>query len=113
MPEFDKIVQLIPLTIVIYFACSYFRNGSLVGALLGGRIVETFGRVTVGSSWIGPQSVRVHRVDAIDDGGAFVAVELTSKSILGETLVPVRLSAAEARRLAALLNSAADARRGG
>jgi hypothetical protein len=112
MQNLDKIVQLVPLSIVIYFACSYFRNGSLVGALLGGRITATLGRVDVGSSWIGPQSVCVHRVDPGCETASFVAVEVMSKSILGDTLVPVKLSPAEARRLAALLNDAADARPG-
>ena len=106
MPSFDTLFPLIPLAILGYFAWRYFRRGSIVGALLGGRIVETIGEIKLASSSFGSQTLQVHRLDPGGGSASFVALADTSKAALGASVVPIKLSGPQANELAALLQRA-------
>jgi hypothetical protein len=106
MPTLQQIFPLIPLLILAFLAWRYFKNGSLVGALLGGRLAETVGEISLSSSGFSSRVLRVSLIAAPDGGAQDVALAITSKAALGASVVPVRLSHAQALELLALLQRA-------
>ena len=112
MPSIHALWPLLPLIIVGsfgLFAWRYFRSGSLVGALLGGRIKDTIGEVSLHSQRIGTCVLRVHTLEPSDGGPLEVALAITTKAVLSASLTSYELSQGEARELASLLQRAGDA----
>jgi hypothetical protein len=106
MPTFQQIFPFIPLLIFAYFAWRYFKNGSLVGALLGGRLTDTIGEIDLASSSFTSRVLRVSLMAAPDGRPNDVALSITSKAALGASVVPFKLSRAQALELVALLQRA-------
>ena len=110
MPRLDALwPALIPLVAFGFFAWRYFRNGNLVGALLGGRIKETIGEVSLQTRGIGSRVLRVQTLEPSDGGPMQVALAITTKSALSGSVTPFKLSQDEARQLATFLQRAGDA----
>jgi hypothetical protein len=103
MPNMQHLFPLIPLAVLGLFAWRYFRNGSLVGALLGGRLTDTIGEVSLSSSGLTSRVLRVSLMDIPSDGPHDIALAITSKAPFGASVVPVKLSHAQALELVALL----------
>ena len=59
MPSFQQIFPFIPLAVFAFFAWRYLRNGSLVGALLGGKLTETIGEISLSSQGLSSRVLRV------------------------------------------------------
>jgi hypothetical protein len=59
MPSFQQIFPFIPLAVFALFAWRYFRRGSLVGALLGGKLTETIGEISLSSQGLSSRVLRV------------------------------------------------------
>jgi hypothetical protein len=106
MPIFQQIFPLILLLILAFFAWRYFKNGSLVGALRGGRLTETIGEISLSSSRFTSHVLRISLMAAPEGGANDVALAITSKVALGVSVVPVKLSHAQALELLALLQRA-------
>jgi hypothetical protein len=106
MPTFQQIFPFIPLLMLAFFAWRYFKNGSLVGALLGGRLTETIGEISLSSSVFTSRVLRVSLMAAPEGGAKDVALAITSKAALGASVVPVKLSHAQALELLTLLQRA-------
>lgn len=98
---------LIPLAALAYLGWRYFRSGSLVGALLGGHLKDTVGEISLPSG-LGSRVIRVSTLEPNHGGPLEVAFAITSRTALGGSVVPFRLSREEARQLAALLQKAGD-----
>ena len=106
MPNLPQIVPFIPLLILAFFAWRYFKNGSLVGALLGHRVTDTIGEISLSSSPLTSRVLRVYMMAAPEGGAKDIALAITSKAALGASVVPVRLSHAQALELVTLLQRA-------
>ena len=106
MPTFQQVFPFIPLLIFAFFAWRYFKNGSLVGALLGGRLTETVGEISLSSSGFTSRVLRVSLMAATDGESKDIALSITSKAALGASVVPVKLSHAQALELMTLLQRA-------
>ena len=107
MPAFDKIFPFLPLAVVGYFAWRYFKGGSLVAALLGGRVTETVGEVALSSTNFTSRVLKVQLLDPGDGAAMDVALSITSRAPLAAGVVPGRLTRAQAVELARLLQRAA------
>jgi hypothetical protein len=108
MQSFDALwPALIPLAGFGYFAWRYFQTGSLVGALLGGRIKETVGEVPIQARGFGSRVLRVQTLEPTGGGPLDVALVITSKAAFAASVTPFKLSQDEARKLALLLQRAA------
>jgi hypothetical protein len=110
MPSFENFFPLLPLAIFAFFGYRYFKNGSLVGALLGGRVGETLGEVALAS---GSFTSRVLKVQLLDDDNSTdpsVILVLTSKAPLAASVAPIKMSRNDARTLAELLMRASGPR---
>jgi hypothetical protein len=59
MPSFQQIFPFIPLAVFAFFGWRYFRSGSLVGALLGGKLTETIGEISLSSRGLSSRVLRV------------------------------------------------------
>lgn len=90
---------------VIGFMLIRFMRYGFKGAMFGARVQRAVGEATATTS--GPIStvMRVHVLERGDPDRA-VGIELFTKALLGYSMVPVTLSQSEARKLAALLQSA-------
>jgi len=99
---------LIPLAAFAFFAWRYFKSGSFVGAILGGRLRETMGEISLASKGTTSRVIRVSTFEPNDGGPLEVAVAITSKAALSVSVAPFKLSREEARQLAVLLQKAAD-----
>jgi hypothetical protein len=104
--NFEKLLPLIPVLILAYFAWRYFKYGSLTGAMLGGRISRTIGEVKVSTSSFSSSVLRVGVLETDPLAPPQVALTVVSKAVLAASMVPFKLSADQARQLAALLNQA-------
>ena len=107
MPNMQYIFPLIPLALLGLFAWRYVRNGSLVGALLGGRLADTIGELPISSSGLTSRVLRISLLDTPGGGPHDIALAITSKAPFGASVVPVKLSHAQALELIALLQVAA------
>jgi hypothetical protein len=106
MPTFQQIFPFVPLLVLGFFAWRYFKNGSLVGALLGGRVAETIGEVSLSSSGLTSRVLRVSLMEGPESEPKDIALAITSKAALGASVVPVRLTHAQAVELLTLLQRA-------
>jgi hypothetical protein len=106
MPNMQYIFPFVPLAILVFFAWRYLKNGSLVGALLGARLTDTIGEIAISSSGMTSRVLRVSLLAAPNGGPHDIALAITSKAPLGASVVPVKLSHAQALELVALLQRA-------
>lgn len=102
----DYLFPILFLGIVGYFILRYARSGSLVGALLGGTIKREVGKVELTGRVMTSQTLNVIRMEEAE-GEDFVALSVVSKAPLAISMVPYRLSRAQAQELAKLLQQAA------
>ena len=103
--KFEFLFYFVFAAIVGSFAWRYFKNGSLSGAMLGGKIQRELGEIELKKSMGVSQVLRVAVMEA-SDGERFVGVSVVSKAALGAGMVPFRLSRAQASELARLLEVA-------
>jgi hypothetical protein len=100
---------IFPIIALFVFAAvgwGYIRHGSLVGALLGGRVTETLGEIALSTTGV---SSRVLRVGTLEVAGGLprdVALSIVSKAPFGASVIPLKLSRTQARELVALLQRA-------
>lgn len=106
MPNFQQIFPFIPLLILAFFSWRYFKNGSLVGALLGGRVTETIGEISLSSSGLTSRVLRVSLMAAPEGQPKDLALAITSKAAFGASVVPFKLSHAQALELMTILQRA-------
>jgi hypothetical protein len=106
MPTFQQIFPFILVAVLGFFAWRYFRSGSLVGALLGGRLTETIGEISLSSQALSSRVLRVSLMAARPGESPELALSITSKAALGASVVPFKLSHAQALELISLLQRA-------
>jgi hypothetical protein len=107
MPSLDIAWPLlIPLAALAFFGWRYLKSGSLVGALLGGRLKDTVGEISLPSRGAGSRVIRVSTFEPNDGGPLEVALAITSRTALSASVLPFKLSREEARQLAVLLQKA-------
>jgi hypothetical protein len=106
---FDNTLWLIIIGILGYFAYGVARNKGLRGMLFGAQIIKTLGEVD-GKKRRGLRaSLKVHLLKEVESVEKAVGLEFVAKSFLSYQMMPICLSAAQARKLAILLNSATAA----
>src|ERR1700730_12544803 len=88
LPSFQQIFPFSPLAVFASFAWRYFRSGSLVGALLGGRLTEPIGEISLSSQWFSSRVLRVSLMAALPGESPELAFAITSKAALGASVVP-------------------------
>jgi hypothetical protein len=106
MPSFQQIFPFIPFAVFAFFAWRYFRNGSLVGALLGGKLTETIGEISLSNQGLSSRVLRVSLMAAPPGEPPELALAITSKAVLGASVVPFKLSRAQTLELISLLQRA-------
>ena len=89
------------------FVWRYLRSGSLTGAFLGGRITKTIGQIELSSGSLSSRVLHVYSMRSAD-GETFVGVSIVSKAALAASMVPYRLSKAQASELALMLQQASN-----
>ncbi|HEY2346924.1 MAG TPA: hypothetical protein VGH80_13785 [Xanthomonadaceae bacterium] len=92
------------------FVFRYIRNGSLTGALLGGRIKRTTGEIALSGGQFTSRVLSVHVLEPTSGEKPFVALSIVSKAPLGASMIPVKLTFAQAQQLIALLQQATGGR---
>jgi hypothetical protein len=108
MAGFEALFWLFFLGLVAYFAWQFIRSGgSLVGALLGGRVTRTVGEIELQSSTFSSRTLKVHVIEQPSQTTPQVALALVSKAPFGASMVPIALTQLQAKRLASLLEQAA------
>jgi hypothetical protein len=106
--KFDDYFWLLPVAIFGFFAWRFMRSGSLTGAMLGGRIVNTVGEIALRSSAFTSSVLKVHVFETKSDVTPQVALTIVSKAPLAVSMVPYKLSRDQAKQLAVLLEQAAS-----
>jgi hypothetical protein len=96
----------IPLLVLAVFAWRYFKYGGLVGALLGGRLTETIGEIALPSWDLSSRVLRVTLMATPEGGAKDMAWAITSKAAFAASVVPFKLSHAQALELLTLLQRA-------
>ena len=106
MPNIENVVPFAVLAILALFGWRYFKAGSLVGALLGGRIRETIGEITLDSGVASSRVLRVQTLEVGSEPELLVALAITSKAPFGASVVPIKLTRLQTLGLIALLQKA-------
>jgi len=107
MPGPVELITVAVLGILGVFLWRYLKAGSVVGALLGGRIRETVGETTLESSAVSSTVLRVQVLDVSTQAEPVIALSITRKAILGASVMPLRLTRAQAREVGEMLGRAA------
>src|SRR5450631_3539971 len=102
MPTFQQIFPFVPLAVFAFFGWRYFKSGSLVGALLGGKLTDTIGEIPLSSGNFSSRVLRVSLMAASPGESPELALAITSKAALGASVVPFKLSHMQALELIAL-----------
>lgn len=89
------------------FVFKIIKHGGLKAAMFGAPIERTIGEVEGGGTRLMTVAVKVHKLDG-DSPEKAIGLEFVAKSLASYQMMPVTLSAAEARKLATLLESAAS-----
>jgi len=96
----------------VVFACvagnlawRYLRSGSLTGAMLGGKIKREVGAIALESRHLSSHNLKVHAMES-PNGESFVGLSLVSKAPLAVSMVPLKLTRANAQELVRLLQQA-------
>jgi hypothetical protein len=108
MPSLNQIFPFLPLVVLAFFGWRYFRSGSLVGALLGGKLVETIGEISLSSQAMSSRVLRVSLMAALPGQSPELALAITSKAAFGASVVPFKLSHSQALELISLLQRATE-----
>ena len=91
----------------------WYRYGGLAGAIFGAAVGRTIGAVSVTRSGGTSTVVKIHMLGPAGGHEQRVGMQLISKAPLGMSMVPIKLTAAQAQELGAFLESAAkEARQG-
>lgn len=106
MSSLNQIFPFLPLVVLAFFGWRYFRSGSLVGALLGGKLVETIGEISLSSQTMSSRVLRVSLMAALPGQSPDLALAITSKAAFGASVVPFKLSHSQALELISLLQRA-------
>lgn len=91
------------------FILKIFKHGGLKAAMFGAPLERTVGEVAGGGVKFMSIAVRVHTLGG-NDAEKAIGLEFVAKSFASYQMMPVTLSAAEARKLAMLLQSATAGR---
>ena len=83
----------------------YIRTGSVTGAMLGGVIKREVGEVSITSGAMSSTNLKVHAMESPEEG-PFVGLVLVSKAPLAASMLPIKLSEAQAQELIVLLQKA-------
>ena len=106
MPTLQQIFSFLPLLVLAFFAWRYFKYGGLVGALLGGRLTETIGEIALPSWGLSSRVLRVSLMATPEGSAKDLALAITSKAAFAASVVPIKLSHAQALELLSLLQRA-------
>lgn len=90
-----------------YFIYRMIKHGGFKGAMFGAGIKHTLGEVSGSGPKMMSTLVRVHELDGASSEKK-VGVEFVAKSVGSYQMMPISLSANEARDLAKMLNDAAS-----
>jgi hypothetical protein len=111
--SFDAVIPYLFFAVFAAVAGSFIvkivRHGGFRAALFGAPLERTVGEVRGGGTRFMNIAVRVHVLGGGEAEKA-VGLELVAKSFASYQMTPVTLSAAEARKLALLLQSATAGR---
>ena len=102
---FPFVVVAVFAVVAVFLLVRMFRHGGLRGMLFGAGVRRTVGEVEGASSGLVRTRVKVHVLDGAPERA--VGVELVVKTFASYQMMPVALSASEARRLSAHLDAAA------
>jgi len=86
-------------------AWRYFRSGSLVGALLDGKITREIGQASGKRGSFSSQTLKVFAMESFD-GESFIGLSIVYKSTLGVSMRPIKLSKSQGQELVQLLQQA-------
>jgi hypothetical protein len=89
------------------FVYGRVKYGSWTGAFAGGRIERTIGEVSTTGGMAGRQVLKMHAMRNDDKNEIFVALGVTSRTMLSASLQLYKLSKYDAQQLASFLNQAA------
>ena len=92
---------------VIAIVLKIIRKGGFKAALFGAPIQNTVGEIKGANHFWTRSSVKVHRLNSISPDTA-VGLEIVGRTFGSFQLIPVSLSAEQAKELATLLTSAAE-----
>ena len=92
---------------VVALVLKIIRKGGFKAALFGAPIQNTVGEIKGANHFWTRTSVKVHRLNSISPDTA-VGLEIVGRTFGSFQLIPVSLSAQQAKELAILLTSAAD-----
>ena len=106
MPTLQQTFPFIFVAVLVFFAWRYFASGSVVGALLGGKLTETIGDISISSQALSSRVLRVSLMAARPGESPDLALSITSKAALGASVVPFKLSQVQALELISLLQRA-------
>jgi hypothetical protein len=102
----DHLFWVVFAGIALFIVFSIVRHGGVKAAMFGAKIERTIGEVE-GERRVGVRTqLKVHALSP-SSGERAIGIEFVAKSPLSYSMVPITLSAAEAQRLALLLQSAA------
>jgi Na+(H+)/acetate symporter ActP len=110
MDPFDFVFPAFFLLIVGIFAFRFIRHGSLTGALLGGHIIRTVGEVSLSKNGFSSRVLKVQIMEAAVGEKPSVALSIISKALFAASVVPLKLTAAQAQELTQLLQQASGGR---
>jgi len=108
--DLAKMLFFVMLALVVgSFIYKSLRHGGVKGAMFGARIEHTFGQVDCNGVKFGSMVLKVHKLSGGLSEKA-IGIEMVAKTFASYDMMPMTLSAAEARKLAALLETAAGSR---
>jgi hypothetical protein len=106
MPTIENVLPFAVLAIFALFGWRYLKAGSLVGALLGGRIRDTVGEITLDSGVASSRTLKVHTLEVASGSEPLIALAITSKAPFGASVVPIKLTRFQTLELISLLQRA-------
>lgn len=84
------------------FVFKILKHGGFKAAMFGAGIKSTAGEVSGSGQKLMRLTLRVHELDASPDRA--IGIELVAKSIASYQMMPITLSASEAKKLTELIN---------
>jgi hypothetical protein len=83
------------------------RHGGLKRAMFGAKIERTIGHVDCGGVKFGSMSLKVHTLSGVSPAKV-IGIEMVAKTFASYQMMPITLSVSEAKKLATLLQTAAE-----
>lgn len=93
--------------IVLYMLYGFVRKKGFRGMMFGAEVTSTVGEVTGEKRSAMSMAAKVHTLK-VNNSSKLVGIEIISKSFASYHMMPFTLSASEAKKLASLLNEAAN-----